>query len=71
MIRVLLGLQPDAFGAKLRIVRPLLPELTEYLILRKVKVGKGEADLRFGLRQGRVGVEVLKIRGKLTVEVED
>ena len=71
MIETLLGLEPEAFEHRLRVVRPFLPDFIGRLDIRHLQVGKGAADLRFSRKaDGRVDVEVLNIAGTLTVEVE-
>ena len=66
-----LGLVAEGFDNRLRIVRPHLPDFLEELEIRHLRVGKGAVDLRF-LRKddGTLDVQVLKINGTLTVEVE-
>jgi len=66
-----LGLQPDAFQARLAITRPVLPGSVHWVELRRLRVGAGRVDLRFQRQpDGRVTVEVLSTSGKLQVEVE-
>jgi glycogen debranching enzyme len=71
MVTTLLGLQPDAFEHRLRIVRPVLPEVVNYLELRRLRVGEACADLRFErISDGSVAVKVLKVEGQLEVVLE-
>ncbi len=70
MLQSLLGLVPEAFDHRLRIVRPVLPELTDYVELRGLRVGSGEADLRFERTTAGVMVKVLKIQGELQIVTE-
>jgi glycogen debranching enzyme len=71
MVETLLGLVPEGFDNRLRVVRPYLPDFMERLDIRHLQVGKGAADLRFSRNaDGLLDVEVLNIAGTLTVEVE-
>ncbi|HEX5473600.1 MAG TPA: glycogen debranching N-terminal domain-containing protein [Vicinamibacterales bacterium] len=71
MIERLLGLVPRAFEQRLRIVRPQLPPFVDRLELHRLRVGRASLDLRFvRMGDGRVGVEVLRQRGTLHVEVD-
>jgi glycogen debranching enzyme len=70
MVTTLLGLQPDAFSRKLRIVRPLLPEFVERLDVVKLRVGAAKVDLRFRRTAKDVTVDILRLEGELEVVVE-
>ncbi|HBY93049.1 MAG: hypothetical protein M5U01_28115 [Ardenticatenaceae bacterium] len=71
LIETLLGLVPEAFEHRLRIVRPILPDFINQLEVRRLRVGKASADLRFvRTSEGRVSPNVLKIDGDLDVVVE-
>jgi hypothetical protein len=70
LLTTALGLRPDASAGRLRVVRPLLPESSDTLEVRGLRVGGGRADLRF-TDTGR-GVEVEVVSSKdLKVEVVD
>lgn len=72
MLATALGLQPEAFDRRLRIVRPLLPEPIDRLELRRLRVGEGRVDLRFRRGAGaRVDVEIASVEGDLEVIVDD
>ncbi len=72
MIESMLGLQPDGFAHRLRIVRPLLPWPLRDLELHNLRVGAARVDLRFERTpQGRTAVLVLRTEGELDVEVEE
>lgn len=72
LVETLLGLVPEAFDERLRIVRPVLPGFVDRLELRRLRVGSSRADLRFErTSQGGVSVEVLQVTGSLDVVVED
>jgi len=67
----LLGLQPDAVGQVLRVVRPVLPEFIDWLELGALRVGNATVDLRFRRRAGgAVDTDANVTRGRLRVEVQ-
>jgi hypothetical protein len=70
MLTTLLGLEPDAFARKLRIVRPLLPNFVERLDVLRLAVGAAMVDLRFVRTAKDVTVEILRLDGELDVSVE-
>jgi hypothetical protein len=71
LIETLLGLQPDAFNERLRIVRPVLPEFLEHIELHGLRVGQAIVDLRFERTADRlVSVKVLNLEGRLEVRTE-
>ena len=70
-IEALLGLEPDAFRQRLRIVRPMLPEHVDRLELQRLRVGDARVNLFFERRNGVVNVEVRAIDGTLRVDVGD
>jgi glycogen debranching enzyme len=70
MLTTLLGLEPDAFGKRLRVVRPLLPEFVNRLEIRKLTVGAANVDLRFRRSASNVVVDILRVDGDLDVSVE-
>ncbi|WP_165779877.1 amylo-alpha-1,6-glucosidase [Mesorhizobium sanjuanii] len=66
----LLGLEPDAFGGKLRIVRPRLPDFVNHIELHGLRVGGGSVDLKFRRTAEGAEVNILQTSGQLLVEVE-
>jgi glycogen debranching enzyme len=71
MITSLLGLSPDGFASKLRVVRPVLPAFVRHLTIEALRVGDAQATLRFSRRaDGALDVEARDVSGKLDVEVE-
>jgi glycogen debranching enzyme len=71
MLTSLLGLVPDAFGRRLRVVRPILPNGVHQLDLRRIRVGAAAIDLRFRREPDKkVAVEITKQTGKISLEVE-
>jgi len=70
-VSTLLGLMPEAFDRRLRIVRPILPESVHTLELHRLRVGRAKVDLRFErARDGAAQVHVLNTDGDLHVVVE-
>ncbi len=70
MLTALLGLKADAFERRLTIEKPVLPESIQFLELRRLRVGKANVDLRFERSsKTRIKVHVLKVRGRLDVDV--
>ncbi|APR85619.1 Glycogen debranching enzyme [Minicystis rosea] len=70
MIERLLGLTPDAFDDRLRIVRPVLPASVSTLELHGLRVGRASADLAFSRRpDGRADVRVLRRDQSLDVQI--
>ncbi|CDX26417.1 putative Amylo-alpha-1,6-glucosidase [Mesorhizobium sp. ORS 3324] len=69
LVTTCLGLEPDAFANKLRIVRPRLPDFVNRIELRGLRVGEECADLEFRRTDGGAEVNIQKTSGQLTVEV--
>jgi glycogen debranching enzyme len=65
-----LGLQPEAFERRLRIVRPRVPRVIGQIELRGLPVGDARAHLRFVRSDSETRVEVIGVDGRLDVEVE-
>jgi glycogen debranching enzyme len=71
LVETFLGLVPDAFNKRLRIVRPSLPDFVNQVELRHLRVGNGTVDLRFERkRDGSLQAHVGQLTGDLKVEVE-
>jgi hypothetical protein len=70
MLTTLLGLEPDAFNRRLRVVRPMLPEFVERLDVMRLAVGAAKVDLRFSRTAKDVTLEILRLDGELDVVVE-
>ncbi|HEY2896346.1 MAG TPA: glycogen debranching N-terminal domain-containing protein, partial [Gemmatimonadaceae bacterium] len=70
MLTTLLGLEPDAFNRRLRVVRPLLPEFVNRLDVLRLAVGGAKVDLRFCRRARDVTVDILRLDGELDVDIE-
>ncbi len=71
LLETLLGLTPEAFDHRLRIVRPMLPETVGQVQLRQLRVGSARLDLQFQRADnGKIDVKVLKQEGALEVRIE-
>ncbi len=70
MIEALLGLTPEAFDHRLRIIRPILPDFVDKIDVRRLRVGNARVDLRFERTHEGISVQVLSVDGKLDVVVE-
>lgn len=71
LLMSLLGVQPDAFARRLRIVRPALPSSADFLELRGLQVGQASVDLRFERSHGGdIAVRTLDVQGELAITVE-
>jgi glycogen debranching enzyme len=71
MVETALGLAPDAFENRLRIVRPSMPDFVHHLELRGLRVGEARADLSFDrIAETRIAVEILSIEGDLEILVQ-
>jgi glycogen debranching enzyme len=70
LLESMLGLVPEAFEHRLRVVRPLLPEFVDWLELRRLRVASAAVDLRLARAHDEIAVEVLRVDGDLDVVVE-
>jgi glycogen debranching enzyme len=71
LVTTLLGLSPEAFARRLRIVRPMLPDSVHVLEVHRLRVGQASVDVRFERgSEGTVQVHVLKTEGDLKVVIE-
>jgi glycogen debranching enzyme len=71
MMTSLLGIVPDGFEGRLRIVRPVLPKNVADLEFRHISIANGSADLRFRRTAGGdVKVEVTNRTGGIQVQIE-
>jgi glycogen debranching enzyme len=71
LVANMLGLVPEAFEQRLRIVRPILPDFIDHLLVKQLRVGKARVDLAFERTpQGTVAVNVEKRDGSLEIVVE-
>ena len=71
LVETFLGLAPDAYNNRLKIIRPYLPDFISEAELRHLRVGQGSVDLRFERkRDGSLEAHVGRVTGDLKVEVE-
>jgi glycogen debranching enzyme len=71
LLQVMLGLVPEGFERRLRVVNPLLPDGVDFLELGGVRVAGAPIGLRFGRNtDGSVGVETLVGACDVTLAVE-
>ncbi|OQW37302.1 MAG: hypothetical protein A4E19_14165 [Nitrospira sp. SG-bin1] len=70
LLTTLLGVTPDAFAERLRIVRPLLPDSLDRLDLRNLEVGPATVDLHFQRGKQGIHVDVVKLDGELDIQVD-
>ncbi|MCC6383007.1 MAG: amylo-alpha-1,6-glucosidase [Dehalococcoidia bacterium] len=69
LLQAALGLEPDAAGRRLAVVRPVLPEWLPGLTLRDLRVGEATVTLRFERSSGATLVSVGERAGDIAVEV--
>ena len=72
LLETCLGLEPNAFERRLRIVEPRLPPFVSDVELKDLRVGNGRAHVRFVRGEdGDVRVDVVSVDGELEVEVPE
>ena len=72
LLETFLGIIPDAFNTRLKVVKPFLPEFINQVELRHLRIGKASVDLRFERKpDGSLHAQVGQVTGDLRVEVED
>jgi glycogen debranching enzyme len=67
----LLGLRPNAVEHRLRIVRPVLPNRLDWLMLKSLRIGSAQVDLRFTRHDDRIAVDATIRAGHLDVHVSE
>jgi glycogen debranching enzyme len=71
MTAVFLGLQPEAFENRLKIIRPMLPDFVDNLQLRNMRIGRATVDIDFyRVNHHKVEVDVKRIDEKLEIAIE-
>jgi glycogen debranching enzyme len=70
LVETALGLVPEAFEHRLRIVRPVLPAFIDQLEVQRLRVGKARVHLRFERTSAGIAVQVLDCAGDLSVVIE-
>jgi glycogen debranching enzyme len=72
LLTTMLGLVPEAFDRRLRVVRPRLPSFAGHLTIRGVRVGDATVDLAFERSEDRRTIaRVTRVEGELDVQIED
>jgi len=69
MIQTMLGIQANALEKKLKITRPMLPPMTEYMVIKNLMVGTAKANICFQKKDKKVEVKVLNIEGEVDVDI--
>ena len=70
LLKVMLGITPEAFDKRLRITRPLLPEFVNRVEVKRLRVGAARLDLLFERAASGIKAKVLRIDGELEVIVD-
>ncbi len=71
LVTVFLGLQPEGFEHRLRIVRPILPKDVDRIQIRGLKVGNASVDINFErVSGGQTTVNVIALDGELDVTLD-
>ncbi|HZR46949.1 MAG TPA: glycogen debranching N-terminal domain-containing protein, partial [Candidatus Manganitrophaceae bacterium] len=72
LVETSLGLVPEAFEGRLRIVRPVLPDFVDHLEVRRLRVGTARVDLKFDRSADRrIQTAVMNVEGRLDVRIEE
>ncbi|MER3422723.1 MAG: amylo-alpha-1,6-glucosidase, partial [Nitrospiraceae bacterium] len=70
MLETMLGLTPQGFDRRLRIVRPMLPEFVDEVELHRLRIADAHVDLRFErIAGGSFTVKVLRSVGDIDIDV--
>jgi glycogen debranching enzyme len=70
LLKTLLGLEPQGFENRLRVVRPVLPDFVNQVEIHHLKIGSARVDLKFERVAERIEVGVLKEDGKFDLVVK-
>jgi glycogen debranching enzyme len=70
MLASVLGLQPDAFAGRLRIVQPHLPDWLQWVRVRQLRVGQAEVDVEYERAGDKTLAAVTAKHGDLVVSIE-
>jgi glycogen debranching enzyme len=70
LVETALGLVPEAFEHRLRIVRPVLPAFIDRLEVQRLRVGQARVHLHFERTSSGIAVQVLECAGDLSVVIE-
>ncbi|HEU4683895.1 MAG TPA: glycogen debranching N-terminal domain-containing protein [Nitrospira sp.] len=69
LLMTLLGLEPDGFAKRLKIVRPMLPGGLDRLAVTKLRVGEASVDLAFRRNGTDVEADIASMSGGLEVVI--
>lgn len=67
LLKVMLGITPEALDRRLRITRPLLPEFVNHVEIKRLRVGAARVDLLFERAAHGIAASVLGVDGELEV----
>jgi glycogen debranching enzyme len=70
LLITLLGLEPEGFEKRLRIVNPVFPDFVNHVEIHQLRVGAARIDLRFERIAEGIEVKVLRDDGKLDLIIE-
>ncbi len=69
LINTMLGLVPEAFDNRVRLLAPNLPDFITVMEIKRLRVGQGSIDVRIRRKKdGTLTVETLAVTGPLKVE---
>jgi glycogen debranching enzyme len=69
LLQSTLGIVPDGFAGRLRVMRPVLPDPVHCVEIRGIPIGDGVVDLEFRRERGRVRARALR-QENATVSIE-
>lgn len=67
LLRACLGIQVDATKAQIHLHRPMLPEYLQEVVIKRLRVGPHQLDIRLQRYPNTVGVDVTRREGPVTV----
>lgn len=70
LLKVMLGITPEAFDRRLRVSRPLIPDFVNHVEVKRLRVGATRVDLLFERAASSIRVSVTGIDGELDVVVD-
>jgi hypothetical protein len=70
LLQAVLGLVPDALARRLHVVRPCLPDWLDWVLVKGMQVGAGQADLRYERSGTTTLAAAIRKEGDLQVVIE-
>ena len=70
LLTTVLGLEPEAFEHRLRIIRPVLPQNVNRLEISGLRVGTASADLLFVREGNQIAARATLLDGPLEIVIE-